>query len=148
MNKARRRVAYLVLVTTLALLGSSCSGHRSAATENITGVTWEWTQTSTPEGVIVASAPRRYTIRLKQNGEAQIRYDCNHGGSLYEISKTRLSLGDLTYTRVPCHEGSQGIMYRQQLGAVTTYHTQDGYLFLRFPGNAGTMRFRKKANDI
>lgn len=147
MNETERRTSRIVCGAILVSLAAGCSNDKSTAAEDITGTTWEWTQTSTPTDRIEVSDPRRYTIRLKQNGEARIRYDCNHGGSLYEISEARLSLVPLTYTRVPCHEGSRYIMYRRQLAAVTTFYIEDGFLFLGFPNDAGTMRFRRKADD-
>jgi len=114
----------------------------TSAVDRITGTTWEWTGTVTPEGNIEVAEPARYTIRLTPGGEARIRYDCNHGGSFYEIDESSFSFGPLTATRVPCPDGSQGPVYMRQLGAVTSFFTRDGDLFLGLGDDSGAMRFR------
>ena len=119
----------------------------SASGETIVGTTWEWVETTTPDGRIDVGEPERYTIRLKRNGEAQLRFDCNHGGSFYEISGGKLSFGPLTATRVPCPDGSHGPVYMKQLGAVQSFFTEEGFLYLKLPGDSGTMRFRRAGSS-
>lgn len=114
-----------------------------AGPETVKGVTWEWIGTTTPAERIEVTRPSRYTIRLKDNGEAQIRYDCNHGGGLYEMAGTALSFGPLIATRTPCGDDSQDFAYRQQLQVVDSYYTEGGELFFELQGEGATMRFRR-----
>lgn len=138
------------LVTTC--LAAACAmadqdSGRSTAAESLQGVTWEWTETATPDRRIRVAAPDRYTVRFKGDGEAQIRYDCNHGGGMYELDKGQLSFGPLTYTRIRCGEGSWSFLYRQQLGAVRSFFTENGDLYLELPEGTGTMRFRRAGGN-
>lgn len=146
----RRRKWPTLAAACLAAGGCAMSGNentpdqnRSTALESVTGTTWEWTGTRTPNREIAVTTPKHYTVRFKDNGEAQIRFDCNHGGGLYDMAEGRLAFGPLTYTRIKCGEGSQSISYRHQLGAVESFFTERGELYLELPNDAGTMRFRR-----
>lgn len=142
----RRPTGALFLAIFCLVAGCSTpddAGQRSVDTKRVTGVTWEWTGTKVPDRQIDVSRPDRYTIRLKQDGEARIRYDCNHGGAMFEIAEGKLSFGPLTFTRIKCGEGSQSISYRQQLTLVESFFTRDGDLYLNLPRASATMRFRK-----
>ena len=149
MNENPNRWPCLLSVMAFFLATIGCatpkqvSDLRSTDQQSIIGVTWEWTETITPHGRIEVSEPDRYTIRLKDNGEARIRYDCNHGGSLYKISNDSLSFGPLTATRIPCPKGSQGPVYMGQLAAVVAFFTENGFLYLELIADSGTMRFRR-----
>lgn len=149
MHKAPCRRLLLVSLAAGFVMSAGCTGpshdggSRSMSSETVVGSTWEWVETTTPDGHIDVPKPARYTMRLKRNGEAQLRFDCNHGGSLYEISHGALSFGPLTATRVPCAEDSRGSAYMAQLEAVHGFFTENGFLFLELPGDSGTMRFRR-----
>lgn len=149
MSETLHRCLYLLSVAAVFMTATGCSmpvpeaGDRSTDKEAVLGVTWEWAETITPAERIEVATPNRYTIRLKRNGEAQIRYDCNHGGSLYDISDGTLSFGPLTATRIPCPAGSQASAYMHQLAAVNAFFTENGFLYLELPADGGTMRFRK-----
>jgi len=142
----RRRIVQL-LCGLIIVAGCAApqqeDGARSLAPATVVDHTWEWVETKTPHGSIEVAKPARYTMRLKHNGEAQLRFDCNHGGSFYEISDGRLSFGPLTATRIPCPEGSRGPVYMEQLGAVHGFYTESGFLYLELPADSGTMRFRR-----
>lgn len=141
-----------IVLAAVACLASACAPTtggegRSIAADSLQGITWEWTGTATPERLIEVPEPDRYTIRFKDDGEARIRYDCNHGGALYEVAEGRLSFGPLTFTRIKCGEGSYSITYRQQLEVVTSFFTEKGHLYLQLPEESGTMRFRRTGTD-
>lgn len=146
-NPDRRQRLVSVLSGCLILAGCATPEQtdesRSASSEAVVGHTWEWMETTTPDGRIDVARPNRYTMRLNPNGEAQLRFDCNHGGSFYEISEGALSLGPLTATRVPCAGNSKGPVYMNQLGAVRGFFTDNGFLYLELQDDSGMMRFRR-----
>lgn len=153
MSSAFRRRLLHASVLSSFLAAAGCASPvadenvRATSGASVVGHTWEWLDTDTPDGRIDVARPDRYTMRLKRNGEAQLRFDCNHGGSFYEISDGALSFGPLTATRIPCREGSRGPVYMKQLGAVHGFFTQNGFLYLELPDGSGTMRFRRADAD-
>lgn len=144
--RARSRLGALITACAV-LIGCATQEPDTRATavpgETLIGPTWEWVETTTPDGRIAAPRPHRYTVRLKDNGEAQLRFDCNHGGSYYRIADGSLSFGPLTATRIPCPEGSRGAVFMEQIDAVEGFFTEQGLLYLELPDNTGTMRFRR-----
>lgn len=149
-NPCRRRRLVSILSGCVILAGCAALKHkdepRSTSSEAVLDHTWHWVETTTPDGRIDVAKPDRYTIRLKQNGEAQLRFDSNHGSSFYEMSEGTLSLGPLTATRVPCAGNSKGPVYMNQLEAVRGFFTENGFLYLELPADSGTMRFRRADN--
>jgi len=145
----RRAAGIMAALATVLVAAPGCSMTPSATApgqaqrDSVTGITWEWTETTTPADLIEVARPARYTLRFKENGEAQIRYDCNHGGGLYQMAGGELSFGPLTATRIPCGENSQSFAYQQQLQIVSSYYTEGGELFLELQQEGVTMRFRK-----
>jgi len=141
----------LIAALAVAVIASGCALVDENAPKNDTGalkgVTWEWMETRTPAGLITVHRPTRYTIKLKENGEAQIRYDCNHGGGMYEMSGNELTFGPLIATRVFCGEESQGFSYRQQLQIVKSFYREEGSLFFELQDQGVTMRFRRAGDD-
>jgi heat shock protein HslJ len=91
-----------VMIVGLATTGRSGPGARTTEPDAVLNQTWQWEATLTPVEKITASNPERYTIRLADDGKAQIRFDCNRGGGDFKISAGKLSFGPLISTRMAC----------------------------------------------
>ena len=107
------------------------------------GKTWQWVATVTPVERITVVEPARYTILLRTDGKAQIRFDCNRGGGDYTIADGRFAFGPLMSTRMACPPDSQDAPFMRDLGRVSSFFLKDGHLFLAFPADSGSMRFRQ-----
>ena len=107
------------------------------------GKTWQWVSTLTPVEKITVLDPARYTIRLTEDGKAQIMFDCNRGGGDFKISEGKLSFGPLISTRMACPEGTQDYLLMKDLQRVQAFFLQGEELFLVLPMDSGTMRFRE-----
>jgi heat shock protein HslJ len=103
---------------------------------------WQWEWTQTPGEKIAPTNPERYTLRLTGGDRLQARFDCNSGGSSYQISAGKLSFGPMFSTRMACAPESLDIQFMRDLGSVDSFYVEAGQLDLRLKGDGGRMRFR------
>ena len=132
----------VLLVSGCAAGVTSGPSDRSDAPQRIWNRTWQWEATTTPVERITVPEPERYTIFLKEDGKAQVRFDCNRGGGGYTVSKGSLSFGPLMSTRMACPEGSLDARFAKDLQGVSSFFIEGGHLHLQMPYDSGTMRFR------
>jgi heat shock protein HslJ len=116
-------------------------------TPNAIGTVWQWVGTQTPVERTVVEDPTRYTLELRPDGRAQVRFDCNNGAGSYDIADGQLSFGPLMSTRMACPDDTQDHVFMSQLEKVSSYFLRDGELFLEMPYDSGTMRFRPEAQQ-
>lgn len=135
-------IALIDMVLTACVVGQPASVARSRDPQSVLDKTWQWESTITPVEKITVSNPERYTILLKVDGKAQIRFDCNRGGGNYQISEGKLSFGPLMSTRMACPPDSLDGPYMRDLQRVVSFFIEDGKLYLELPADSGTMRFR------
>jgi len=140
----------ILLFALLGVMIAGCEngGHsgpaaRNAEPDSVLNQTWQWESTLAPVEKITVLNPERYTIRLTDDGKAQIRFDCNRGGGSYEISEGKLSFGPLISTRMACPADSQDGPFMRDLQRVSSFFIEEGALYLELPADSGTMRFRK-----
>jgi len=115
---------------------------RSTDPQSVLNKTWQWVSTITSVKKITALEPERYTILLKADGKAQIRFDCNRGGGEVQISPGKLSFGPLMSTRMACPSDTLDGPFMRDLQRVASFFVQDGLLYLELPYDSGTMKFR------
>jgi heat shock protein HslJ len=115
---------------------------RSTDPQSVLNKTWQWVSTITPVEKITVLEPERYTILLKADGKAQIRFDCNRGGGEVQISPGKLSFGPLMSTRMACPSDTLDGPFMRDLQRVASFFVQDGLLYLELPYDSGTMKFR------
>jgi heat shock protein HslJ len=145
------RLAFSVL---LALLIAGCAAgdqptspesrpsEHSREPQAVLDITWQWESTITPVETVTVPNPERYTIFLKDNGKAQMQFDCNGGGGDYQISTGKLAFGPLMSTRMACPPDSMDGPFMRDLQRVSSFFVDDGKLYLELPMDSGTMRFR------
>jgi heat shock protein HslJ len=115
---------------------------RSTDPQSVLNKTWQWVSTITSVKKITALEPERYTILLKADGKAQIRFDCDRGGGEVQISPGKLSFGPLMSTRMACPSDTLDGPFMRDLQRVASFFVQDGLLYLELPYDSGTMKFR------
>jgi len=98
----------------------------------------------TPAETIAVSDPARYTILFLEDGRLQARFDCNRGGGSYVISTGKLSFGPMMSTRMACPPDSLDAAFMRDLQRVGAFFIENGMLYLAFPEDGGTMRFRRE----
>jgi heat shock protein HslJ len=147
----RKKMGRLVLFVLLAVMtlggcatssGRSDTAARSTDPQTALNQTWQWAATITPVEKITVQNPERYTIRLSDEGKAQIRFDCNRGGGEYKISEGKLSFGPLLSTRMACPPDSLDATFMRDLQRVVSFFVENGTLYLELPYDSGTMQFR------
>jgi heat shock protein HslJ len=115
---------------------------RSVDPQKILSRTWQWESTITPVEKIAVPNPERYTILLKADGKAQVRFDCNRGGGDYKISEGKLSFGPLMSTRIACPPDTLDAPFLRDLQRAASFFIEKGNLYLELPFDSGTMKFR------
>jgi len=135
-------IALLGMVLTACAAGGPASVARSKVPQSVYDKTWQWESTITPVERITVSNPERYTILLKADGKAQIRFDCNRGGGNYQISEGKLSFGPMVSTRMACPPDSLDAPFMRDLQRVASFFIESGNLYLELPYDSGTMKFR------
>lgn len=111
----------------------------------LTGVTWEWVDTTTPVETIVAVDPARYTITFNADGTANIQADCNSVTATYVADGTgAITITPGVSTAVGCPADTQDQLFLAALSSATNYFAIDTGtdLYIDQAADAGTMRFR------
>jgi len=148
-------MASRLMIALLALPLAGCNGEAPSAVEeapiaematshepaDVIGKTWYWLGTTTPVERIVVNDPSRYTLLLHEDGDAELRFDCNRGGGAYEIGTGSISFGPLMSTRAACPEDSLDQAYMRQLENVAIFFVEGGDLYIDQRFDSGTMRF-------
>lgn len=139
---------YFVLLSLISLIivgcvgtGQSIAPTRGYDPQAVIGKTWQWQSTITAVEKIKVAQPESYTLRLNENGRAELRFDCNRGGGAYQISEGKLSFGPMMSTRMACPEGSLDATYMQQLQGVNQFFVEGDSLYLELPAESGIMQF-------
>jgi len=134
----------LLVMVIIGCAASVPSGSKIRSTDPqlVLGKTWQWEATLTPVEKIMVANPERYTILLKADGKAQVRFDCNRGGGDYKSSEGKLSFGPLMSTRMACPPDTQDAPFMRDLQRVVSFFVEGGNLYLELPYDSGTMRFR------
>jgi len=140
----------IVLYILFSAVFAGCSNNGQSGTEerttepgSVLNRTWQWVSTLTPVEKITVPDPERYTIRLNDDGKAQILFDCNRGGGNFNIIEGKLSFSPLISTRMACPEDSLDAPFMRDLQRVASFFIEGGDLYLELPADSGTMRFRK-----
>lgn len=114
----------------------------TAASDQLTGPTWQWQRIDYPDGRSVRAAkPEAYTIRFEGGGRYFLQADCNRGGGAYEVSAGTMRMGPAALTRMGCPQGSQDNAFVSALARATGYGIANGELRLTLVDGA-TMYFR------
>ncbi len=125
----------------------SDAGGRSSDPAAVIDKRWKWLGTTTPVETITVAEPDRYTIRLRADGRAEVRLDCNTGGGEYRIGIGNLEFGPLMSTRMACPPDSQDADFSRQLEAARIFFVEDGVLYIDLFADSGTMRFEVAASE-
>jgi len=152
--------ALLTMATFVLSAVAGCSADRDAAPTSgeptasagagsaptVIGMQWQWVGTTTPVERVTVADPSRYTMRLVDDGKAEMQFDCNRGSGSYSIAEHEISFGPFMSTRMACPEESQDFVFMSQLEKVSSYFVRDGDLYLEMPYDSGTMHFHPAAN--
>lgn len=135
-------------IILLSMLLAACTASLPVVAERSTdhrlvlNKTWQWESTITPVEKITVPKPERYTILLRSDGKAQVRFDCNRGGGRFEISPAKLSFGPLVSSRMACPADSLDGPFMRDLQRVVSFFVENGTLYLELAYDSGTMKFQ------
>ncbi|WP_374688398.1 META domain-containing protein, partial [Promineifilum sp.] len=137
---------------SMRLLPAAATGGEGGleAAPALTGATWQWVQTVTPETTVVATDPARYTITFNDDGTAAIQADCNSVTATYTASEadSTLTITPGASTLMACPEDSQATDFLNGLSAAAIYFFQDGDLYIDMFASSGTMQFTTDAGAL
>ena len=113
------------------------------------GPVWQWTGTLYNDGKkIVPSGSKDYTIQLLEDGNVNVKADCNLKGGTYSIQESRLSIKITHSTMAACPEGSLEDQFVRDLTAGVSYFLRDGDLYIDLKFDSGTMKFQRDNGGI
>jgi len=134
-------VASGIFLIGCAAISSNTQSEQNYDPQTILDKQWQWESTITSLEQITVDTPKNYTILLKADYKVQVRFDCNRGGGLFEISLGKLSFGPIMSTRAACPSGSLDFRFARDLQRVVSFFTMNNNLYLELSYNSGTMKF-------
>ena len=129
-----------IATLTIGLSALACDNATTPTTPDTGGTVWELQSLETPAGVVVVPDPARYTLELRDDGNAHVVADCNICNGPYELEGNNLSMGLMACTLAACAPNSLHNDYLAALGGVTTWQSSGGELTLAYDG--GRLVFR------
>jgi len=136
----RLRPAFAVAaIVAVAVVVTACSGG-----SGLTGKTWQLTAVTEKvpafQGVVPPDQQANYTIAFKDDGNAEIKADCNQVGAAYTTSGSNITITLGPSTLMACPEGSMADQYLAGLAAAQTYAINGDQLKMTL-ANEGTLEF-------
>ena len=137
-----KTIKIVILLCASLLIFSACG--KSASSDEITGIVWQWTamQETLPANLSAVPDPQNYTITFNTDGSLDIKADCNSVNGTYEMSGSDLTITLGASTLMACGEASQDAIYLASLSKVSSYAVVDDQLQLKFADEAGKMDFQ------
>jgi len=125
------------------------SGGRLAAVDpSITGVVWQWQETRYNDDRRAAPPkPERYAVRFGEDGQLDVRADCNLKGGTYALEGKQLTIEILTSTMAACEPGSLEDEFTRNLAAGAVVFLREGNLYIDLKYDTGTMRFSSQPGN-
>ena len=107
----------------------------------IEGAVWTWQYTLRVDGTrTTPTESGHYTLRLRPDGQLDVRADCNRAGGHYQLDGARLTLSVTHSTMAACPPESLDKQFLAGVAAVTEWHVEENRLRMNLPGG-GTMVF-------
>ncbi len=111
--------------------GATAVATLPAPAKGLTGVVWNWTNTTASGGEITAvSHPDRYTMEFLPGNRVRVRADCNKGTALYTPDGDKLTIQVATMTKAACHPQSKAPAFLEQIAATASYRLDGADLTL------------------
>lgn len=88
---------------------------------------------------VLVPSPERYSLELREDGDAHVRADCNFCSGSYRSSGATLEMGLLACTLAACPPGSLDGQYLRALVSASSFERTEGELFVAYPN--GVLRF-------
>jgi heat shock protein HslJ len=129
-------------LAAIGSLGVACGvASLTGPEDSLRGPLWRLDSFETrDDGIITVQEPERYTLRFLDDGEVEVRADCNACSGLYRAAGSSLTVGPpLACTEVYCGEASLHDAYLEALMSVRSYELEGSQLRLAY--EAGTLRF-------
>jgi len=107
----------------------------------IEGTVWAWQYTLRADGTrTTPTEPGHYTLRLKPDGQLDVRADCNRTGGRYQLDGARLTLTVTHSTVAACPPESLDRQFLTDVTAVMAWGMEENRLRMNLL-NGGTMAF-------
>lgn len=108
--------------------------------------TWQWVSFTDPVQQFDIEQPENYTLTFQPDGTLSIKADCNQVIASYSASEDGpLSIQPGPATMAACPPESRGDEFVQNLGFVSGYFFQDGFLFMDMMADGGTLKLSPQA---
>lgn len=124
-----------VLLAVLVLTFACGSDNTTGPTVQLFGIQWKLQALELNDGTVSdVSLPDNYTVLFRNDGNVEIRADCNGCGGVYEVRGNGISIDIHICTLIACPEGSLDSEFKAALQSVTRYQLGGTELTLFFPG--------------
>lgn len=139
----------VVLILIGVILSASCSNlallntQDPAKTLRLVGGAWSLVKIqSMDDSVFTPESPDLYTLQFFENGQVQVRADCNRGHGTWQTDGgTRLSFAAIATTRAQCGPESLHDRFLNDLDYVRSYTVQNGNLYLATMADGAILEF-------
>jgi heat shock protein HslJ len=141
-----KKILVLMILPVLVFALPSCDGSSSGpSTQPLpTGVIWSLQAFERNDGTsistIVVGEPPRYQVLFREDGQVEIKADCNGCGGTYESSGSALTIGIEICTQVFCGADSFDVAFKAALEAARSFTYNGTDLVIVYP--LGRMLFR------
>ena len=147
----RKHMLLFTLALAMLLILAACQtgGSKSANPDmpkGVANITWQWVELieqSAPASQSVVPDPQNYTITFKDDGNVDIKADCNKVSGTYKWDKQGLKIELGPSTRAECGPQSLDQQYLDLLSQVVTGGLDGDRLFLETAGGEKRMGFDK-----
>jgi heat shock protein HslJ len=130
----------IVLLAALALTFACGSDSGTGPTLQLFEIQWKLQALELGGGTIIdVPFPDDYTVLFRNDGNIEIRADCNGCGGVFEVKGNGISIDIHICTLIACPEGTLDSEFKAALQSVTRYELGGNKLALFFPG--GVLRF-------
>jgi heat shock protein HslJ len=133
-----RSTVYYALQNERLVKVSAAAQHTPSPIE---GPVWAWKYNQRVDGTRTTPAePEHYTLRLRPDGQLDVRADCNRAGGHYQLDGARLTLAVTHSTMAACPPESLDRQFLAYVEAVSAWRLESSSLHVDLTGG-GTMVF-------
>jgi heat shock protein HslJ len=108
----------------------------------LTNVIWKWQEfQESNDNLTIVSDPEQYTLEFLDDGQVNVKADCNQAGGNYILAGSQLTIEITTSTLAICPPGSLSEEYLSLLNDAVSYIMEEGQLFIAIKFDTGIMKF-------
>lgn len=122
-------------------------GERTRSVAELTANTWQWVSLTDPLQQVEIANPENYTLTFNADGSLNVVADCNQANATFTADDSgSLSITPGPTTLALCPDDGQGERFVQNLGFVSNFFLEGGYLYMDMMADGGTFKLAPAAS--